>query len=115
MSYWLKRQRREMIKLVIFDFDGTIVDSKRAYYNSISRHLIPKGIKGDEINKAVAAGLNLSDTLRRFIPGFLSRWIMRRSIMKDVVGRVKGIKKCHDVGMIKEIHGYLKAKNGGSL
>ncbi len=93
-----------MIKLVIFDFDGTIVDSKRVYYNSIARHLLLRGIKGNEVNKAIALGLNLSDTLRRFIPGFLSRWFVRRSIMKDVVGRVNGIKKCHDIGMIKEIH-----------
>jgi len=92
-----------MIKLVIFDFDGTIVDSKRAYYNSISRHLIPRGIKGDEINRAIALGLSLSETLKRFIPGFFSRWLMRRSIMGDVIGRVNGIKKCHDVSLIKEI------------
>lgn len=93
-----------MIRLVIFDFDGTIVDSKAVYFNSMSRHLIPRGIKGNEINKAIAFGLNLSETLKRFIPGFLSRWIIKRSVMKDVVGRVNGIKKCHDIGFIKEIH-----------
>jgi FMN phosphatase YigB (HAD superfamily) len=29
---------------------------------------------------------------------------MKRSIMNDVIGRIKGVKKCHDVGFIKEIH-----------
>jgi phosphoglycolate phosphatase len=104
MSYLLKRQRREMIKLVIFDFDGTIVDSKRVYFNSIARHLLPRGVKGNDINKAVALGLNLSETLKKFIPGFLSRWLTRGSIMRDVTGRINGIKKCHDVGFVKEIH-----------
>jgi phosphoglycolate phosphatase len=93
-----------MIKLVIFDFDGTIVDSKRVYFNSISRHLLPKGVKGNEINRVIALGLNLSETLKKFVPGFFSRWIVRRSIMKDVKGRINGVKKCHDIGMIKEIH-----------
>lgn len=93
-----------MIKLVIFDFDGTIVDSKRVYYNSISRHLIPRGIKGNDINGAIAVGLSLSETLRRFIPGFISRWWVKKMIMNDVINRVNGVKKCHDVGMIKDIH-----------
>ena len=38
-----------MIKLLIFDFDGTIADTKKAYYSSIYRNLQKKGFNKKEI------------------------------------------------------------------
>lgn len=93
-----------MIRLVIFDFDGTIVDSKAVYYNSINKHLNPLGFSEKQITRAIDLGLNLSRTLKTFVPGIFKRWLMRKIIMKDVLREVNNVKKCHDVGHIQEIH-----------
>ncbi|HLF53917.1 MAG TPA: HAD hydrolase-like protein [Candidatus Nanoarchaeia archaeon] len=92
-----------MIKLVIFDFDGTVVDSKTAYYNSISKHLIPKGFSKKQVEDTIDLGLNLGETLKKFIPSWLYRWGIRRKIMKDVLKEANLVKKCHDASKIEEI------------
>jgi phosphoglycolate phosphatase-like HAD superfamily hydrolase len=48
-------------------------------------------------------GLNLGETLKRFIPSAISRWFVRREIMKDALAEAAKVKKCHDVGHIKDI------------
>ena len=93
-----------MTKLVIFDFDGTIVDSKTAYYNSITKQLNPMGFSKKRITEAINLGLNLWDTLGEFIPSALRRWWIRRKIMKEVLKEASTIKKCHDSEHIKDIH-----------
>lgn len=92
-----------MIKVVIFDFDGTIADSKAVYYNSINKHLNSLGFSKKKIDKAIDIGMNLSETLKRFIPGFFYRWWIRRKIMKDVVKEANDVKKCKDISHIKDI------------
>ena len=92
-----------MIKLVIFDFDGTIVDSKTAYYNSIMNHLNPMGFTKKRISETIDIGLSLWDTLGEFIPSVLRRWWLKRKIMKDAIKEVSTIRKCHDSEHIKDI------------
>lgn len=94
----------KLIRLVIFDFDGTIVDTKSAYYNSMRKRLRPYGIGEGKIDKTIKIGLNLSETLKKFVPGFVARWLLRRNIMKDVIGDIKNVRKCHDVSLVGEIH-----------
>lgn len=93
-----------MIRLVVFDFDGTIVDSKAVYYNSISKHLGLMGFGRKRIDEAIDLGMNLGETLKRFVPSALYRWWVRRKIMKDVLVEAKKVKKCHDAGHIHDIH-----------
>ena len=92
-----------MIRLVIFDFDGTIVDSKTAYYSSITKHLVPKGFSKITINEAINIGLDLGGTLKKFVPSAMYRWWLRRKIMKDVLREANAVKKCHDVSHIRDI------------
>ncbi len=92
-----------MIRLVIFDFDGTIVDSKAVYYNSINKYLGSMGFGKKSIDEAIDLGMNLGETLKKFIPSRLYRWWVRRKIMKDVLKEVNDVRKCHDVGHIREI------------
>lgn len=92
-----------MTKLVIFDFDGTIVDSKTAYYNSITKHLNPLGFSKKKITEAINLGLSLWETLGKFIPSSFRRWWLKRRIMKDVLKEASTIKKCHDSEHIKDI------------
>lgn len=92
-----------MIRLVIFDFDGTIVDSKAVYYGSIGSYLGNLGFSRKRITQTIDLGLNLGETLKRFIPSAISRWFIRRKIMKDVLRESEKVKKCHDVGHIRDI------------
>jgi phosphoglycolate phosphatase-like HAD superfamily hydrolase len=93
-----------MIKLLIFDFDGTIVDSKEVYYHSIRNHLYDFGFGKEAIDKTIDLGLNLGETLRRFVPSAITRWFVRRKIMHDVMQEASRVKKCHDAGHIHDIH-----------
>ena len=93
-----------MIKLVIFDFDGTIVDSKTAYYSSIGNRLKPLGFSEKKIKETINFGLSLWDTLREFVPSVLFRWWIRREIMRGVLKEASTMRKCHDAEHIKEIH-----------
>jgi len=93
-----------MIKLVIFDFDGTVADTKAAYYNSIMKRLNPMGFSRKRIDEAIDLGLNLGETLKKFIPSRIYRWWIRRKIMRDVLKEVNEMRKCHDVGHIHDIH-----------
>src|SRR3989344_8240084 len=91
------------IKLVIFDFDGTVANSKAAYYDSINKHIAPFGFEKREIVKVIELGLNLGETLKKFVPSWFYRWAIRRRIMKDVLKDISGVKKCHDMRHIKDI------------
>ena len=93
-----------MTKIVMFDFDGTIVDSRTAYYNSISNRLKHLGFSEKKIKETIDLGLNLWDTLKEFIPSVLFRWWIRREIMQGVLKEAGAIKKCHDSEHIKNIH-----------
>lgn len=92
-----------MKRIIVFDFDGTIVDSRAAYYNSITKHLTPMGISKNKIESVIDLGLNLGETLRKFIPSRLYRWWIKREIMKDVLDEAAKVRKCRDASQIGEI------------
>lgn len=96
------KQKRK--NFLIFDFDGTVVDSKTAYYNSITKHLIPFGFGKKRITEGINLGLSLWDTLGKFVPSILRRWWIRREIMKDAIKEARTIRKCRDSGHIKDIN-----------
>lgn len=91
------------MKLLIFDFDGTIADTKTVYYNSIGGELRMLGYREKDVDKALDIGMSLRRTLKRLHLGFISRFIMRRKIMKNVEKYTRKIKKCKDVDYIKSI------------
>lgn len=91
------------MKLLIFDFDGTIVDSKKVYYHAIEKHLSNLGFSKKEIDEAIDVGLSISETLKKLgFKGVMS-WLEKRKIMKEVLKKVNEIKKCRDADSIKRI------------
>jgi len=91
--------------LLIFDFDGTIVDSKALYYGAMNKHLAEYGFTKRKIDKAIDIGLSVAETLRKM--GFSSFliWFLKRRIMKNVLLKVNEVKKCKDVDSIRKIPG----------
>ncbi len=96
----------EKPKLLIFDFDGTIVDSKQAYYHAINTHLQDYGFSKKQIDEAIGVGLSLSETLKNLGFSPFIRWIEKRRIMKQVLKHASTIKKCKDVNSIKSLKNY---------
>jgi len=92
-----------MTKLLIFDFDGTIADTKSAYYSSIYRNLEKKGLGKKEISMLIDEGLSLRATLDKIGLGFISRWVLHRKIINEVKYYSNEIHKCKNVSYIKEI------------
>lgn len=91
------------MKLLVFDFDGTIADSKNAYYSVIKRELGNFGFSEKEVEKAIDIGMSLRKTLGNLGLNFLVRWYLHARIMSQVKKYVKNIKRCHDVASIKKI------------
>ena len=89
--------------LIIFDFDGTIVDSKALYYGSISNVLKKYGFGEEKIEETIDLGIKLKGILEELGFSWLSRWWVRRKIMKDVLERIGDVKKCKDVSAIEEL------------
>jgi len=78
--------------LLIFDFDKSIEASLQRW-----------GFDKTQVDNAVDIGLSLRKTLGNLGLGFLSRWMLRRQIMKDVEKYTSLIKKCKDVDSINKI------------
>ncbi len=91
--------------LVIFDFDGTVVDSKNLTFNVLNKRLSKYGFSEKQIKEAIAIGLTLSNTLREMGLSKLLSFFVRRKIKKDVIKEYHKIKKCHDVEYIKKCKG----------
>lgn len=92
------------MKLLIFDFDGTIVDSKNVYYRAIEKHLLKRGFTRKEIDSAIDFGLSLKGILKRLEFSFIDRFLIKRRIMRDVIEDINKVKKCTDVDFIKNIN-----------
>ncbi|MBI2630453.1 HAD family hydrolase [Candidatus Pacearchaeota archaeon] len=90
--------------LLIFDFDGTIVDSKQAYYHAFNKNLNVIGMGRKEVDRAIDLGLSLNETIKKFVPIGIYRWWIRRKIMREVISRVRKIKKCRDINEIERIN-----------
>ncbi|MCX8158877.1 MAG: HAD family hydrolase [Candidatus Pacearchaeota archaeon] len=91
-----------MIKILIFDFDGTIVDTKEVYFKMINKHLNKIGIGKRQIEKTIKLGMNLYDSIREMIPSRIYSWWLKEKITREIVKEIKDIKKCKNVDAIKE-------------
>ena len=91
--------------LLIFDFDGTIVDSKQAYYQGMEKALSEYGFSKRSIDDAIDVGLSLSETLKKLGFSMIFRWILKRKIMKRVLAQTSQIKKCRDVDGLRSLDG----------
>ncbi len=92
------------MKLLIFDFDGTIADTKEVYYHAMFGQLKEKGFDNKRIVRAIDMGMSLRKTLQNLGLGFIVSWIMKKRIMKTVKKEVDYVKKCRDVSAIKDIY-----------
>ena len=103
------------IKLLIFDFDGTIADTRHVYYTAMKEELKFLRLKGKyirkpwlsdkDIDKAIDVGLSLRKTLRKLGLSFIVSWFMHKKIMFKIKKYVEKVKKCKDVDSIKQIKG----------
>jgi len=99
----MKVQKERKSKILIFDFDGTIVDSKAAYYHSMNKHLTGLGFSKKQIDEAIDVGLSVAETLRKLGFSGIFRFWLKWKIMRDVLRKVNEIKKCRDVDSIRSI------------
>lgn len=89
--------------LLIFDFDGTIADTKALYYNAIYKNVKRFGYSYEDVDKVIDMGENLKKVLRRLGLKGLMIMVMKRKIMKDVLAELPNVHKCRDVESIKEL------------
>jgi len=90
-------------KLLIFDFDGTIVNSKAVYYHAIEKYLNKKGFSKETADKAIDIGLSLTETLKNLGIPFVTRFFVKRQIMFEVLDGVNKVKKCKDANHIIQL------------
>ncbi len=90
-------------KLFIFDFDGTIADTKALYYKALFTELKGSGHSPREIEKVIDFGISLEGVLRNLGLSFLTSWILHRRILRNIKKQAKNIKKCKDVDSIRNI------------
>jgi len=92
-----------MKKLVIFDFDGTIADTRSIYYIKMEDKLERYGFS----RKRVQTFINLGTTMRKMLAkmgfSFITAWFLEKKIMKAVKKDSEKIKKCHDIDCIRKI------------
>lgn len=93
-----------MAKLLIFDFDGTIADTRAVYYKAIENELKRFGFSQDKVDMAIDLGMSLKKTLGNLGMNFVSKWLIHRRINKNVKKYASEIKKCRDVDSIKNIN-----------
>ena len=92
-------------RVLIFDFDGTIVDSKKVYYNALEKHLGHLGFGKKKADKLIDLGLSITETLKNIGVSPVLRWWEKRAIMKEVIKEVKKVKECRDVEDVKKLVG----------
>ncbi|MAH45779.1 hypothetical protein CMI37_08105 [Candidatus Pacearchaeota archaeon] len=92
-------------KTLFFDFDGTIVDSKEAYYDAMEENLEGWGLGRAKMDKVIDFGFSLKKTLRKLGFSWVNTWILKKKIMDKVRKRVNEVKKCKDSGVIKGLGG----------
>ena len=92
-----------MEKLLIFDFDGTIADTKSVYYRAIYEDVKKFGYSYKDVDKIVDLGLSLKNVLKKLGFSFLTSWFLHKKIVKNVKKQADKVKKCKDVDAIKGI------------
>jgi phosphoglycolate phosphatase len=84
-----------MKKVIAFDFDGTIADSKKLYIETIRNSLIKHSFIYPKGHIAKALGPKLEETLRnldRFSPEMLQK--LKKDINDDVTKEAKKLRAC---------------------
>ena len=92
-----------MKKLLIFDFDGTIADTKTVYYRAIYEEVKKFGYSYKDVDKIVDSGMSLKGVLKKLGFSFLSSWFLHKKIMGNVEEYANEVKKCKDVDSIRKI------------
>jgi phosphoglycolate phosphatase-like HAD superfamily hydrolase len=92
-------------KLLIFDFDGTVVDTKTLYYKSIYNQLRKFGFSYDQVDRAIDVGMSIRNTLRKMGFSFIMTWYIKKKIMKNVEKGINEVKKCKDTDSIRKLKG----------
>ena len=90
-------------ELLIFDFDGTIADTKTVYYRAIYDGVKKFGYSYKDVDKIVDLGTSLKGVLRKLGFSFLILWFLHRKIIKNVKKQANEVKKCKDVDSIRKI------------
>ena len=94
------------LKLLVFDFDGVIVDSKRLWASAVYRALKKRGYKLSEgyISDRLKAKLKIS--LRK-LKVKVTKAIVE-DVHNDVTKHIKTIHLCKDIRHVKEIKKYAR-------
>jgi len=93
------------MKILIFDFDGTIADTKTLYYKAIFHELRFLGFSESQVDKAIDIGLSLRKTFSKLGFSYFKSWFLKNRIMKNIEEHINEVKKCRDVDAIKSISG----------
>ncbi|OGJ21881.1 hypothetical protein A3K73_06695 [Candidatus Pacearchaeota archaeon RBG_13_36_9] len=91
------------MKLLIFDFDGTIVNTKALYYNAVYKNVKKFGYSYKDVDRVIDLGANIRQTLRKLGLNPFVTMFMKRKVMKDVLIDLPKVKKCRDVDSIREL------------
>ena len=84
------------MKLLIFDFDGTIVNTKALYYNAVYKNVKKFGYSYKDVDRVIDLGANIRQTLRKLGLNPFVTMFMKRKVMKDVLIDLPKVKKCRD-------------------
>ena len=90
-------------KILIFDFDGTIADTKALFYDAIYHILKKFGFSYKSVSKFIDLGLTLKYGLKKLGFSKAHTWFIEKKIMKKAKTNIKDIEKCMDVNSIKKI------------
>lgn len=101
-------------KLLIFDFDGTIADTKSIYYSVMVDELKVFGYTEKDVDKIIDLGFSLRKTLKKLGLGFIVSWWLHKKIMGKIKTYAEKVKKCKDVDAIRKIR-YRKIVVSNSL
>jgi phosphoglycolate phosphatase len=91
-------------KFLVFDFDGTVVNTKALYYQVIYEELKKYGFSYKQTIEIIDLGLNLERTLDKLGFHRIKRIMLGRRIMKGVITHLKNVKECRDVDSIKKLN-----------
>lgn len=90
-------------KILVFDFDGTIVDTKSLFYKAIGDELEKFKISRKRTEGFIDLGLSLRRMLKKMGFSFFPRRTLKKRIWKKVEKHSSEVKKCRDIEYIKDI------------
>jgi phosphoglycolate phosphatase-like HAD superfamily hydrolase len=99
----MKKRLKKSQALLIFDFDGTIADTKSLYYDAIKKNLKKFGINNASAEKLIDLGTTLKIMLAKLGLSKLTQFIVRKKVMNRVKKNLMKSKQCHDVRSISHL------------